>query len=249
MNTKLLKNFGLALVVSTSMATINFQSAFAATLFATTIDTTTTGVYGNCSFTHGCNSGAFGNGGYVWGAAQFSISADSIVETVGFTALVDGSNPPLSIDWKILSDNGLPQTMLAEAFSASFVTTTNPDLASVSSGVNYYDIFDYVVDISDLSLSSGIYWVAFHVNNNAAVRDTYWAASEGGDELSARSIDGGSWENDYFYSDPNHLGLAISITGSVDDISAVPVPAALPLFGTGLAIMGFIGWRRKRKSA
>lgn len=28
----------------------------------------------------------------------------------------------------------------------------------------------------------------------------------------------------------------------------VPVPAALPLFGTGLAVMGFIGWRRKRKA-
>jgi len=30
-------------------------------------------------------------------------------------------------------------------------------------------------------------------------------------------------------------------------ISVVPLPAALPLFGTGLAIMGFIGWRRKQK--
>lgn len=30
-------------------------------------------------------------------------------------------------------------------------------------------------------------------------------------------------------------------------VSQVPVPAALPLFGTGLAVMGFVGWRRKRK--
>ncbi|MFK5977850.1 MAG: VPLPA-CTERM sorting domain-containing protein [Rhizobiaceae bacterium] len=30
---------------------------------------------------------------------------------------------------------------------------------------------------------------------------------------------------------------------------AVPVPAALPLFGTGLAALGFLGWRRKRKAA
>ncbi|MBL4892561.1 MAG: PEP-CTERM sorting domain-containing protein [Rhizobiaceae bacterium] len=29
----------------------------------------------------------------------------------------------------------------------------------------------------------------------------------------------------------------------------VPVPAALPLFGTGLLVMGLIGWRRKRKIA
>ena len=32
-------------------------------------------------------------------------------------------------------------------------------------------------------------------------------------------------------------------------VSTVPVPAALPLYGTGLAIIGFIGWRRNRKIA
>ncbi len=31
-------------------------------------------------------------------------------------------------------------------------------------------------------------------------------------------------------------------------ISTIPIPAALPLFGTGLAILGFVGWRRKRKA-
>lgn len=43
--------------------------------------------------------------------------------------------------------------------------------------------------------------------------------------------------------------LSLSVSFENDDISAVPVPAALPLFGTGLAIMGFMGWRRKRKAA
>lgn len=31
-------------------------------------------------------------------------------------------------------------------------------------------------------------------------------------------------------------------------LAVVPVPAALPLFGTGLAIMSLVGWRRKRKA-
>ncbi len=31
-------------------------------------------------------------------------------------------------------------------------------------------------------------------------------------------------------------------------ISVVPLPAAFPLYGAGVAIMGFIGWRRKRKA-
>ena len=30
--------------------------------------------------------------------------------------------------------------------------------------------------------------------------------------------------------------------------SAVPLPAALPLFATGLGLMGLLGWRRKRKA-
>ena len=32
-------------------------------------------------------------------------------------------------------------------------------------------------------------------------------------------------------------------------VSAVPLPAALPLYGAGLALIGFIGWRKRRKAA
>ena len=31
-------------------------------------------------------------------------------------------------------------------------------------------------------------------------------------------------------------------------LSAVPLPAALPLFPTGLGALGLLGWRRKRKA-
>jgi hypothetical protein len=34
-----------------------------------------------------------------------------------------------------------------------------------------------------------------------------------------------------------------------DDVQLTPLPAALPLFATGLGAMGMFGWRRKRKSA
>ena len=37
-------------------------------------------------------------------------------------------------------------------------------------------------------------------------------------------------------------------TGSIDRYGFVfiPIPAALPLMGTGLAVLGFLGWRRRK---
>jgi hypothetical protein len=32
------------------------------------------------------------------------------------------------------------------------------------------------------------------------------------------------------------------------DVQATPLPAALPLFATGLGALGLLGWRRKRKA-
>jgi hypothetical protein len=53
----------------------------------------------------------------------------------------------------------------------------------------------------------------------------------------------------YYYGavDCNTCGAVItSLTASV---SATPLPAALPLFATGIGAMGLLGWRRKRKKA
>jgi hypothetical protein len=48
---------------------------------------------------------------------------------------------------------------------------------------------------------------------------------------------GGSW---------NWLpGGTVTLTGP----AATPLPAALPLFSTGLGALGLLGWRRKRKNA
>lgn len=58
--------------------------------------------------------------------------------------------------------------------------------------------------------------------------------------------------NDQIY----HSGLAFTglavCTGEdcqeIEPPSEIPLPAALPLFATGLGALGFIGWRRKKKS-
>jgi len=42
---------------------------------------------------------------------------------------------------------------------------------------------------------------------------------------------------------------ASTLTITTPSTSATPLPAALPLFATGLGALGLLGWRRKRKNA
>lgn len=46
-----------------------------------------------------------------------------------------------------------------------------------------------------------------------------------------------------------HIDYTITFTVDSPQISVVPLPAALPLYGAGMALLGFIGWKRKRKQA
>ena len=56
----------------------------------------------------------------------------------------------------------------------------------------------------------------------------------------------------YFSLDPNLVAQGYSILTSQGIgnslASATPLPAALPLFTTGLGVVGLLGWRRKRKA-
>ncbi|MGO9682013.1 MAG: VPLPA-CTERM sorting domain-containing protein [Beijerinckiaceae bacterium] len=55
----------------------------------------------------------------------------------------------------------------------------------------------------------------------------------------------------FIYIDQGEFNAASGLIpfGLTGDITATPLPAALPLFATGLGAMGLLGWRRKRKNA
>ena len=49
-------------------------------------------------------------------------------------------------------------------------------------------------------------------------------------------------------SDPAGEPFVAALTAETPGTSAVPLPAALPLFATGLGALGLLGLRRKRKA-
>lgn len=74
--------------------------------------------------------------------------------------------------------------------------------------------------------------------------------------LSTLSSAGGALTQ--FFDFSGFLVNKIEVTGdfyAIDDlsfnnnISAVPLPAGLPLYGAGIALLGFMGWRRKRTTS
>jgi hypothetical protein len=69
---------------------------------------------------------------------------------------------------------------------------------------------------------------------------------------------GDSFEGEYQTVNGSYHGDECCISLNVHDIyftvdnvsvSATPLPAAFPLFATGLGALGLLGWRKKRKNA
>ena len=58
----------------------------------------------------------------------------------------------------------------------------------------------------------------------------------GFDDLSSTALQGGIYTS------------GLQADSPVLELTATPLPAALPLFTTGLGALGLLGWRRKRKA-
>ncbi len=182
---------------------------------------------GNCTFGTTCT------GPSEFGADRFTLGSASTIGAISFSALNFGSPSQVTgVDWRIYSGGStLPGTLIASGNNASYT------LGAPQVGQSYTHS-EYVVDIADLAVGAGTYWVAFRaITPNW---DTFWSYGVN-NYLSAQSNDfGATWVQNYA-SNPG-IGWAFTVYGAS---TTVPAPGALALLGLGM--FGFGAMRRRTR--
>jgi hypothetical protein len=113
---------------------------------------------------------------------------------------------------------------------------------------SYHDEFSSLPHIQGTSLTasaSGLFF-DFSSNINAYFGWSFLGFEDASGALSAHPSTI-SFNLSPCCGDPNSP-MWVSESGN-SQIAATPLPAALPLFATGLGALGLLGWRRKRKNA
>ncbi len=173
-------------------------------------------------------------------ADNFTLTGSATITNITWSGLYYSSNTPTEPDdftLRFYTDSaGLPD-------NAGLIGIYTPGNAvnRVDSGVNGaggLDIFNYSVDITPLMLSAGIYWISI-VNDTTADTDDNWLWS-----LSSAIVTGGG--DSAFQTGTSSTWSSGNSEYSfvLNDVSAVPVPAAVWLMGSALA--GLLGFSRRK---
>lgn len=113
-------------------------------------------------------------------------------------------------------------TTLGQTYNLSFAYAPRANVPASSNGI---DVFWNGVQVGPTFTGDGFASSAWHLFNFAVT-------GTGSDTLMFQAV-----------------GTSDSYGGSLDDVSlnATPLPAALPLFATGLGALGLFGWLRKKR--
>lgn len=165
--------------------------------------------------------------------------------------------------------SGLSLAANEEIVSASFSGNTHSTYG-IGTTTETIGFFDVSTDAATLNNNSGLSSSIFNdlgtgaqygsydfteqsdnIDFNVALNSAFFAnaaSAQGGFFSLGASLltwDAGTAQAIFSFSSDNPaFGLTLETR-----ISAVPLPAALPLYGAGIAVLGFMGWRRKKASS
>jgi hypothetical protein len=124
--------------------------------------------------------------------------------------------------------------------TSSFAQYAQSGNLSVLTGATTYEFPLWEIFVSETGAHLQLQFIATDFNTNLFIRDVLAQNALVLPTATTLAQGGG----------PFHIWLsdASQATGAVNSLSAAPLPAALPLFATGLGALGLLGWRRKRKA-
>jgi hypothetical protein len=163
----------------------------------------------------------------------FSLSNSAIAQSISF----DVQNNffwPTSVTVAIY-DQGPGSTVGSLVYSQTFSS-----FASMTNTGNATDVV--TVNVGNLALASGSYLLFLYNPSNLGIPG--YASSGSGSEIFVSSATPNPTVGQTYGFDVGY-NAGVSINGT---IGTTPLPAALPLFATGLGALGLLGWRRKRKA-
>ena len=152
------------------------------------------------------------------------------------------------IDYSFSVGSDTPYPFVSQVYQWDGTTATGPALFTSPTLATTTTVDTYTFT-ADISLIAGNQYIAFVTNQP----DGVGLGGSGLGVMAASSVGlgqfyfavfnpvGGSWET--------FLGLDAAFHADFSEGTATPLPAALPLFATGLGALGLLGWRRKRKQA
>jgi hypothetical protein len=154
----------------------------------------------------------------------------------GLNADISIGSPLTITDFIVASFFNSAFTSSPDSITASFVFTTPPG-SIADTGTITGTKFTRIADSSVSIIWSDPIDITF--SNNGAIlqidlANTSYTCTGSGNSCTNETFD---------------IGGTFTLINAGESIAATPLPGALPLFATGIAALGLIGWRRKRTNA
>jgi hypothetical protein len=166
-----------------------------------------------------------------WYAAEFHATAGETITQLSAYLSQGAGQPGNTFTWDIYSASGAFLVRSSQREAPAFTATGNFS----ANGWNSVGV-DWTVP------TTGNYWVAMQVSGATQ--------TPGLDLPPESSISSGTVPALAFaFAGTSHQFAVETTTGVGIQVTATPLPAALPLFAGGLGALGLFGWRRKRRAA